>query len=411
MKVLVIGSGGREHALCWKIKQSHFVDELFCATGNAGISDVATCVNPSNIPEFCKENGVDLVVVGSEAPLTEGIVDELEAARIPAFGPTKKAAQLEGSKVFMKNLCKKYDIPTAEYETFTDAQKAKKYLAEKSFPIVIKTDGLAAGKGVLIPETLEEAEQSIDEVFGGKFGTAGSEIVIEEYLDGEEVSVFYICNGHYAIELGDAQDHKRVGEGDTGLNTGGMGTYSPAPIYTDEIRKEVLETMIKPTLAGMEKEGCPFKGFLYAGIMITADGVKLLEYNIRMGDPETQVIMPRLKTDLIDLITGGTDKAELNSQHAMCVVMAADGYPEEYKKGSEIKGLDVAESIDDVLIFHAGTKRDGDAVVANGGRVLGVTGVGDDLQTARDNAYSAVDAIDWEEGFCRKDIGWRALKK
>jgi len=409
MKVLIIGSGGREHGFCWKVAQSPLVKKVYCMSGNAGIEQIAECVNPPDVVLFCKENNIDFVIVGPEAPLVDGIVDKLENAGIKAFGPNKKAAQLEGSKVFMKDTCKKYGIPTAKYKSFNELQKAKNYLNEIDYPIVIKTDGLAAGKGVLIVENQDDAERELDEVFNGKFGDAGLKIVIEEFLEGEEVSVFYACTDKGVVELGAAQDHKRVGEGDTGLNTGGMGAYSPTPIYTDEIKKETFEKIIIPTLKGMEAEDCPFKGFLFAGLMLTKNGVKLLEFNVRMGDPETQVILPRMETDLVSILLGETTECKLSDKHAICVVMASNGYPEEYEKGSVIGNLDEVSDIYDVLVFHAGTKKDGDKILANGGRVLGITGLGDTLNDAK-KVYKAIEKIDWKEGFYRKDIGWRVDK-
>ncbi len=420
--VLVIGSGGSEHALCWRLKQSPSVEKVFCAPGNGGIAEDVTCVafkTPEEIIEFCKKNAIGLVVIGPEQPLVEGLADKLAAAGIAAFGPSARAAQLEGSKGFMKNICKKYGIPTAAYGYFTDAASAKKFLAGQACPIVVKADGLAAGKGVIIAQDKREAEAAIDDMFTGKIGDSGKSVVIEEFLEGEEVSFFALCDGETAVEFGYAQDHKRAYDGDQGPNTGGMGAYSPAPVMTDALRKTVMQGIIVPTVEAMKKEGCPFKGVLFAGLMLTQQGPKLLEYNARFGDPETQALMMRFDGDLYQVLLACSTKADAGTdetcpfspQAAVCVVMAAKGYPGTYDKGSVIKGLDKAGAIDGVKIFHAGTEKRGQDIVATGGRVLGVTALGATIAEAREKAYQAVDAIDWPEGFCRRDIGWRAIKE
>lgn len=418
-QLLVIGSGGREHALIWKLAQSPDVSAIYCAPGNAGISQIAECVTLADARAasvFCKEKGIALVVIGPEVPLVEGWADDLRADGIAVFGPGKIAAQLEGSKDFTKSICRKYNIPTAEYETFTAPAPAKAYLKDKRFPIVIKADGLAAGKGVVIPESLSEALNTIDEMFSGAFGAAGEKVVIEEFLEGEEVSYFALTDGKTAIEFGFAQDHKRVGDGDTGPNTGGMGTYSPAPVLTDSLRTQVMREIIEPTVRAMQAEGAPFQGVLFAGLMLTKDGPKLLEYNARFGDPETQVMMRRLDCDLLPLLeacareTLTPQAVPMKKEAAVCVVMAAKGYPGAYEKGTPIRGLERAESLPGCVVFHAGTQKNAGGFAANGGRVLGVTALGATIAEAQANAYRAVDAIDWPEGFCRRDIGWRAIK-
>ncbi len=422
MKVLVVGSGGREHALCWALSRSPLCSGIYCAPGNAGIGSVATCVpvaadDVDGLVRFCADNGIGFVVVGPEVPLVAGLVDRLEEAGIPAFGPSAAAAALEGSKGFMKDLCAKYGIPTAAYGRFRDAAAAKAFVQEKGAPIVVKADGLAAGKGVIIATNAAEAEAAIDEIMASRsFGAAGDEVVIEEFLDGEEASFFAIVDGETALPMGSAQDHKRVGDGDTGPNTGGMGAYSPAPVVTPEMADEVMQRIILPTVHGMAAEGRPFKGVLFAGLMIDAAGPKLLEFNTRFGDPECQVLMTRLKSDLLPLLMAARD-GRLSSQRidwhehaALVVVMAAQGYPGAYAKGTAITGLDRAESVENVVVFHAGTARAEDGrVVAAGGRVLGVTATGASVADAQRKAYAAVDRIDWPEGFCRRDIGWRAL--
>ena len=418
MRILVIGSGGREHALCWSISASPLVDHVYCAPGNAGIAEDAECVPISAmdfpaIIGFCKRMPIDLVVVGPEAPLVAGLVDVLEAAGIAAFGPTKAAAALEGSKGFMKDLCAREGIPTAAYRRFTDAAAAKAYIAAQGAPIVVKADGLAAGKGVVVAATLAEANDAVGATFAGRFGAAGAEIVVEEFLAGEEASFFALCDGEHALPLAAAQDHKRVGDGDTGPNTGGMGAYSPAPMVTEAIQGQVMERIILPTVRAMARAGTPYKGVLYAGLMLTAEGPKLIEYNCRFGDPECQPLMMRLQSDLVPALLATRDgilnRVDLRwyDQSAICVVMAANGYPDDPQRGTEIRGLEAAGADPDIKIFHAGTKRDGDRILADGGRVLGVTATGADLAAARERAYRAVDLIDWPGGFCRRDIGKR----
>jgi len=415
--VLVIGSGGREHALCWRLTKSPSVAKVFCAPGNGGIAEDVTCValkTPQAIIDFCKKETIGLVVIGPEQPLVEGLADELEAAGIPVFGPSAKAAQLEGSKGFMKNICRTYGIPTADYGFFDNAAAAKAFLTGKTYPIVVKADGLAAGKGVIIAQDQKEAEAAIADMFAGKI-SGGAQVVIEEFMEGEEVSYFALSDGESAIEFGFAQDHKRVFDGDKGPNTGGMGAYSPAPVMTDHLRKLTMEAIILPTVAAMKKEGCPFKGVLFAGLMLTKQGPKLLEYNARFGDPETQALMARFDGDLYQVLlacsTGKLDKARVSfsDKAAVCVVMAASGYPGDYKKGTAIGGLNKAAKIDGVKVFHAGTQKTDAGIVANGGRVLGITALGATIKEAQAQAYKAVDTIDWPEGFCRRDIAWRAI--
>lgn len=422
MNVLVIGSGGREHALIWALKKSAGIGTIYAAPGNGGISRDAESVmvalnQPKEVIKLCKEKDIALVVIGPEAPLVDGLADHLEAAGILTFGVSAKAAQLEGSKEFTKKICDKYNIPTAAYQAFTDADLAKAYVKEKGAPIVIKADGLAAGKGVILAQDEQEAFEAIDEILVDKaFGAAGASIVIEEFLSGEEVSFFALVDGKKAIPFGSAQDHKAVGEGDTGPNTGGMGTYSPAPVMTPALHKQVMETIITPLVEGMAKEGIPYKGVLFAGLMITKDGPQLLEINVRFGDPETQVLMVRLKSDLLELLVA-TGKGDLSGrmvsmydEAALCVVMATRGYPGSYKKGSVIGHLEKIGPLDNVIVFHAGTKMDASGqYLANGGRVLGVTAIGATVKQAQKRAYEAVDMIDWPEGFCRRDIGWRAV--
>jgi phosphoribosylamine--glycine ligase len=418
MRILVVGSGGREHALAWAIAASPLVDRVYCAPGNAGIADDAECVpigamDTAGIIAFCKKAAIDLVVVGPEAPLVAGLVDALEDAGIAAFGPSKAAAALEGSKGFMKDLCARENIPTAAYRRFTDAPAAKAYTAARGAPIVVKADGLAAGKGVVVAATLAEANAAVDAALGGRFGAAGAEIVIEEFLAGEEASFFALCDGAHALPLVAAQDHKRGGDGDTGPNTGGMGAYSPCAAVTPEIEGQVMERMILPTVRAMARDGRPFKGVLFAGLMLGEAGPKLLEYNVRFGDPECQALMMRLQSDLVPALIatrdGILDRVDLRwfDAASICVVMAANGYPDDPQRGTEIRGLGAAGADPDVKIFHAGTKREGSRILADGGRVLGVTASGTNLTAARERAYRAVDKIDWPGGFCRRDIGKR----
>jgi len=421
MKVLLIGSGGREHALAWKLAASPLLTKLYAAPGNPGIAQHAELV-PLDVEDhpavaaFCREKMIDLVVVGPEAPLVAGIADVVRDAGIACFGASKAAAQLEGSKGYTKDLCARQNIPTAAYGRFTDAQAARAYVREQGAPIVIKADGLAAGKGVTVAETVEQALAAIDDCFGGAFGGAGAEVVVEEFLTGEEVSFFCLCDGVTALPFGTAQDHKRVGDGDTGPNTGGMGAYSPASVLTPALLARTMDEIIRPTLRGMAEAGAPFTGVLFAGLMLTADGPKLIEYNVRFGDPECQVLMMRLKDDLLVLLGAAVDgqlanlSARWHDAAALTVVMAAPGYPGKVAKGSVIAGLDrIAD--DGVAIFQAGTALVGDRLVADGGRVLAVTANGATVSEAQRKAYGAVDAIDWPEGFCRRDIGWREIER
>ena len=420
MNVLLIGSGGREHALALALSQSPLVDTLFVAPGNPGIGTIAQNValdvaNHAAVIDFCRLMKVEFVVVGPEAPLVAGLVDDLAAADIPAFGPSKAAARLEGSKGFTKDLARDFGIPTAAYGRFSDKAAALAYLDAHPAPIVVKADGLAAGKGVIVAMSDAEARAAVEQIFSGAFGAAGAEIVIEDFMEGEEASFFALCDGERALAFASAQDHKRVGEGDVGPNTGGMGAYSPAPVMTDAMSARVMADIIAPTLTGMKARGAPYKGVLFAGLMLTKDGPKLIEYNARFGDPETQVMLPRLEEDLLPLLmqcaTGNlrSEPVALSPRTALTVVFAAPGYPENPLRGSIIRHVERAASMDHVIVFHAGTKRLGADLVANGGRVLNVTGVGADVREARDRAYAGLDAIDWPEGFCRRDIGWRAL--
>jgi len=423
MNILLLGSGGREHALAWKMAASPLTDQLYCAPGNAGIAREATCValNPANhaaVVAFCKSHAIDLVVVGPEAPLVAGIVDDLEAAGIKAFGPSKAAARLEGSKGFAKDLCRAHNIPTAAYERFAQAAPAKAYARARGAPIVVKADGLAAGKGVIVATTVAEAEAAIDMILGGGLGAAGAELVVEDFLEGEEASFFALCDGETALPLASAQDHKRVFDSDTGPNTGGMGAYSPAPVMTAEMTQRTLDEIVRPTLRAMKELGAPFKGVLFAGLMITRAGPQLIEYNIRFGDPECQPLMLRLKSDLVPALMAARDGMLKNfdlrwhDDAALTVVMATKGYPGDYAKGSVIDGLAEAAAVEGVEIFHAGTTIGADGrVIANGGRVLGVSAIGRTVADAQARAYAAVDKIRWPEGFCRRDIGWRAVAR
>jgi len=421
MNILVIGSGGREHALCWRLARSESCKALHCAPGNPGIAKTADChdVSVDDIPGLIKlaeEIKPDLIVVGPEAPLVAGLADALREKGFAVFGPSKAAAQLEGSKAFLKDFFARHHIPTAQYKNFTDADKACAYIDKMGAPIVVKTSGLAAGKGVTVAMTTDEAKAAAREMLSGAlFGDAGKEIVVEEFLDGEEISYFAICSGEDFLPLGSAQDHKRVGDGDTGPNTGGMGAYSPARLMTPELEAQIIERMIKPTLKGMAAEGNPFHGVLFAGLMVSKDEAKLLEYNVRFGDPECQTLMMRVEGDFAKVLmnaakgTLSDDGFSMSDKPALCVVMAAEGYPGTYKKNTLIKNLDDASHCG-ATIFHAGTKKDADGkIIAVGGRVLGVTASAASVQEARDIAYGAIEEIDWPEGFCRKDIAWRAL--
>ena len=420
MNVLLIGSGGREHALALALSKSTLVDILFVAPGNPGIGTIAQNValdvaNHAAVIDFCRLMTIEFVVVGPEAPLVAGLVDDLASAGIPAFGPSKAAAQLEGSKGFTKDLARDFGIPTAAYGRFRDKAAALAYLDAHPAPIVVKADGLAAGKGVTVAMTDAEARDAVEQIFSGAFGEAGAEIVIEDFMKGEEASFFALCDGERALAFASAQDHKRVGEGDVGPTTGGMGAYSPAPVMTDAMTARVMAEIVAPTLTGMKARGAPYRGVLFAGLMLTTDGPKLIEYNARFGDPETQVMLPRLEEDLLPLLmqcaTGAlrSEPVALSPRTALTVVYAAPGYPENPLKGSVIRHIERAESMDHVIVFHAGTKLQGGDLVANGGRVLNVTGLGDTVRQARDRAYAGLDVIDWPEGFCRRDIGWRAL--
>jgi phosphoribosylamine--glycine ligase len=422
MNLLLIGGGGREHALAWKLRQSPLLDRLYCAPGNAGIAAVAECValdvaDNAAVISFCKENDIGLVVIGPEAALVAGLSDALAAAGVKVFGPSRAASKLEGSKGFTKDLCAEYGIPTAAYRRFDDASAAKAYVATQSLPIVVKADGLAAGKGVVIAETRAAANQAIDDCFGGAFGAAGAEVVIEQFLDGEEASFFALVDGESVLPLATAQDHKRVFDGDQGPNTGGMGAYSPAPIMTPALRAQVMQEIIRPTVRAMQARGTPFKGVLYAGLMIKNGAAKLIEYNVRFGDPEAQVLMLRLKSDLLPALLAVAEgrlsgiALDWHDNAVLCVVMATRGYPGAYAKGSEIKGLEAAGADPQVQVFHAGTKRDGTRILADGGRVLGVTARGAGIAEAQARAYAAVDKIDWPGGFCRRDIGFRAVRR
>ncbi len=423
MKVLVIGSGGREHALVWKIHQSKKVEQVFCAPGNAGIKKIAECVDISvtdvkGLLDFVIKNEIDLTIVGPEAALVEGVVDVFEKAGKRIFGPTKKASILEGSKVFTKEFMEKYKIPSAEFKVFKDAKKAKKYIDKKGVPIVVKADGLAAGKGVVVASTIDEAKEAVDSIMKDKaFGDAGDKIVIEACLPGEEASFIAFTDGKTIIPLPSSQDHKAAYDGDKGPNTGGMGAYSPAPIVTPEITEYVMKNVMYPTIEGLEKEGRPYKGMLYAGLMIDGDDIKVLEFNCRFGDPEAQPLLMRLKSDIIDLFNGvvdGTlDKVEVNidPRPTVCVVMASGGYPAKYDNGKIISGLLNASKVPGVEVFHAGTARKNNRVVNSGGRVLGVTAIGRNLQEAINRSYRAAEKINWSNCFFRKDIGMKAINK
>ena len=417
MKVLIVGSGGREHAIAWSVAKSPKVDKIYCAPGNAGIAEFAECVNIKamefdKLVAFAKENAIDLTIIGMDDPLVGGVVDAFESEGLRVFGPRKNAAIIEGSKAFSKDLMKKYKIPTAAYENFTDPDEAIKYLETAKMPIVLKADGLALGKGVLICNTLEEAKEGVKTLMLDKqFGDAGNEIVIEEFMTGREVSVLAFCDGKTIKCMTSAQDHKRAKDGDQGLNTGGMGTFSPSPFYNDEVEAFCEKYVYQSTIDAMASEGRPFTGILFTGLMITEDGPKVLEYNARFGDPEAQVVLPRMKNDIIDVMEACIDgklsdvELEFEDNAAVCVVLASDGYPEKYDKGFEIKGLDTFKDKDGYYVFHAGTKFDGDKIVTNGGRVLGVVAKGENLKAARANAYKATEWIDFANKSKRNDIG------
>ena len=423
MRVLVVGSGAREHALCWAIAASPLLDKLWCAPGNPGIATVAECV-PIGVMDFpalvafAQDNAIDLVVPGPEAPLVAGLTDAMEAAGIACCGPSMAAAQLEGSKTFAKEIADAAGIPTAKWERFEDADTARAFVRRRGAPLVVKADGLAAGKGVVVATTEDEALAAIDAMMDARiYGDSGASVVIEECLVGQEVSLFALCDGETALFMGSAQDHKRVGDGDTGPNTGGMGCYSPVPAFPASLEQAAFDRMIRPALAEMARRGTPFRGFLYAGLMLTEDGPKLIEYNARFGDPECEVLIPKLKSDLLPALQAACD-GELrdfdlrwNDTAAVCVVMAARGYPEAPERGSIVRGLAKAATVPNVIIFHAGTTADADGTIhAAGGRVLAITATGATIAEARNSAYRAVKIIEWPEGFCRNDIGWRALE-
>ena len=422
MNILLIGSGGREHAIAKKLYESPDTKKIFCTPGNPGTEKYAVSVvlntsNHNEILSYCKNNEINLVVIGPEIPLVEGLVDFLNKYNILVFGPKKLAAKLEGSKKFTKEICEKYNIPTAKYKSFNEENLAIDYLKTQNFPIVIKADGLAAGKGVIIAENLNEGIDAIKKIFSGIFDEAGNKIIIEEFLIGEEVSFFILADENNFIELTSAQDHKRIGLNDTGPNTGGMGAYSPAPIMTEELKKKTIERIIKPTLEAMKKLGCPFTGILYAGLMITNEGPKLIEYNVRFGDPECQVILPRLKTDLLSLIINccrnklSESIIEWNKNYALTIVMASEGYPGSYKKDQLITGIDSAEKNPNTTIFHAGTKKSGNSIMTNGGRVLSVTCFGKTVKEANLSAINAIKLIKWDNSYYRSDIGWKAIER
>jgi phosphoribosylamine--glycine ligase len=422
MNILILGGGGREHALAWAVAKSPLAGKLFAAPGNAGIGALADCValDPEDgaaVAAWCRGNTIDFVIVGPEAPLAAGVVDDLAAAGIPAFGPGREAARLEASKAFTKEICDACGAPTAAWARFTEAEAARAYVRSQGAPIVIKADGLAAGKGVVVAMTLAEAEAAIDDMFSGAFGDAGAEVVIEEFMQGEEASFFVLTDGETVLPLATAQDHKRAFDGDEGPNTGGMGAYSPAPVMTPEIERRALDEIVRPCIAEMARRGTPYRGVLFAGLMITGTGPRLVEYNVRFGDPEAQVLVLRLASDLLPALIacaqGGLGKVALDwrPEPALTVVMAAEGYPGSYRKGTEIRGLEAAGAVEGVTIFHAGTKAGDGRILANGGRVLNVCATGRDIAEARARAYAAIARIDWPQGFCRGDIAWRALER
>ncbi len=422
MKVLIVGSGGREHAIAWKVAQSPKVKKVYAIPGNPGMAKVGECVDikPAEIEklaDFAEREGIDLTIVGPEAPLVAGIVNEFEKRGLRIFGPSKEAARLEGSKAFSKEMMKRFNVPTAEFEVFEDPEKAKEYIRKKGAPIVVKADGLAAGKGVVVAKTVEEALEAIEKIMVKRvFGDAGKKVVIEECLVGEEASYLVVTDGRNFIPLATSQDHKAVFDGDRGPNTGGMGAYSPAPVLSPEMEKEVQDRVIKPILKGMEEIGTPFKGILYAGLMITEEGPKVLEFNVRFGDPEAQVLMRRLETDLIEVCESVVEgklieKLDWKPETAICVVLASKGYPGSYEKGKEITGIEEAEKVETVVVFHAGTAVKNGKLVTNGGRVLNVTALGKDIVEARERAYRAIEKIHFEGMHYRKDIGMKAVKR
>lgn len=421
MNILILGGGGREHALAWAVMQNPKCDKLIVAPGNAGIAAIADCaaldiLDPGAVVEFAESNAIDFVIVGPEAPLAAGVADRLRDSGFLVFGPSAAAAQLEASKNFTKEICAAVNAPTAAYAHFTEAAPARAYVQENGAPIVIKADGLAAGKGVVVAMSEAEALAALDDMFGGGFGGAGAEVVIEEFMDGEEASFFVLCDGETVLPIGTAQDHKRVGEGDTGPNTGGMGAYSPAPVLDDHVAARALDEIIRPTMAEMARRGMPYQGVLYAGLMIQNGAPRLVEYNVRFGDPECQVLMMRLGAQAMDLMHAAAEgrltemRVNWADDHAMTVVLAAQGYPGDYEKGSVIRGLDALPETSFEMCFHAGTRQNEGRTEAAGGRVLNATGRGDSLEDARARAYGLADAVDWPEGFYRRDIGWRALQ-
>ena len=420
MNILILGSGGREHALAWAVKQNPKTDRLIVAPGNAGIAQLAECadidiLDSAAVVTFCGENAIDFVIIGPEGPLAAGVADATRAAGLLTFGPSAAAARLEASKAFTKEICDACDAPTATYARFTQSAPARAYVAARGAPIVVKADGLAAGKGVIVALRIEEALAAIDDMLGGGFGAAGAEVVIEDFMTGEEASFFVLTDGAHALPFGTAQDHKRAFDGDTGPNTGGMGAYSPAPVLTDAIAEQAMRDIVRPCLAEMARRGTPYQGVLYVGLMIENGAAKLVEFNARFGDPEAQVLMMRLGAQALDLLLACAEGRLAGAQvhwaadHALTVVMAAKGYPGDYGKGSVINGLAALPANSREMVFHAGTRREGGVITAQAGRVLNVTARGDTLAEARARAYAMVDAIDWPEGFCRRDIGWRAL--
>ncbi|EAQ04207.1 Phosphoribosylamine--glycine ligase [Pseudooceanicola batsensis HTCC2597] len=422
MNILILGGGGREHALAWAVLQNPKCDKLIVAPGNAGIANIAECadldiLDGSAVIQFCQDNAVEFIIIGPEAPLAAGVADDLRAAGFLVFGPSKEAARLEASKGFTKEICDAAGAPTAAYARFDDAAAAKDHVRAQGAPIVVKADGLAAGKGVIVAMDEATALAAIDDMFGGEFGAAGAEVVIEEFMEGEEASFFVLCDGTNALPVGTAQDHKRAFDGDEGPNTGGMGAYSPAPVLTDALQDQVMERIVRPTLTEMARRGTPYAGVLYVGLMIRDGTARLVEYNCRFGDPECQVLMLRLGAQALDLLLaaaeGGLDEARVNwaGDHAMTVVLAAKGYPGDYAKGTEIRGLDQLPETAWEICFHAGTRAEGGRVLANGGRVLNATARGATLQEARDRAYAMAEAVDWDDGFHRGDIGWRVLRR